>query len=248
MNHLVTKPWRALNWPNRISLMRLLLVAPFIVLVLNQNHPEWEWARRAALGIFVVMALSDFLDGMLARRMNLKTRLGAILDPLADKVLIICSAVLLSLPDSAVYDRGAEFPLPNWVVVAIVGKDLYVIAGFIVIYLVTDRFRVRPTIAGKACTFGQLVMVVAVLAAPDLNRLAGGAGTWVAIGCFWIVAALVVLAVVSYTRLGLSFVAEGQKPLDEHPSPAAKGGHANELDRRNPPGPTPGQDDRPGGR
>src|ERR1035437_4528000 len=215
MNLAVTKPWRTLNWPNRISLMRLLLVAPFIVLVMNQNRAGWEWARWAALGIFVVMAFSDFLDGMLARRLHQKTRLGAILDPLADKVLIICSAVLLSLPDSAVYDHGVELGLPNWVVVAIVGKDLYVIAGFVVIYLVTDRFRVRPTIAGKACTFGQLVTVVAVLAAPDLNRLAGGVGTWTAVGCWWIATALVVLAIISYTRMRLSFVAEGQKPLDE---------------------------------
>lgn len=206
------KPWRTLNWPNRISLMRLLLVAPFVVLVMNQNQPGWEWARQAAMGLFLVTAVSDFLDGMLARRLNLRTRLGAILDPLADKVLIVCSAVLLSLPNSAV----PEARLPNWLVVAIVGKDLYVVIGFLVVYLVTNRFRVRPTIFGKVSTFGQLAMVLATLASPDLNRLAAPLGAVVATACNWTVAVLVVLAVISYTRLGLSFVAEGQQPLDEH--------------------------------
>jgi cardiolipin synthase len=196
-----------LNWPNRISLMRLLLVGPFIVLVMNQNDPAWRWARHVAMAIFLVTAVSDYLDGMLARRLNQRTRLGAILDPLADKVLIICSAVMLALPESAVRD-GVR--LPGWVVVAIV----------------TDRFRVQPTVFGKATTVGQLAMVLAVLACPDLNRLGEGFGTTLVVACYWAVAVLVVLAIVSYTRLGLSFVAEGQQPLEEHSRPhdsASKG-------------------------
>jgi len=205
---MTSKPWKVLNWPNRISLLRLLLVGPFIVLLMHASPDGWPWARHAALGIFVVMAVSDFVDGMLARRLNLRTRLGAILDPLADKVLIICSVVVLSIRESA--------NMPDWVVVAVVGKDLYVIIGFIVIYLVTDKFRVRPTLAGKLCTLGQLVMVVAVLAAPDLDRLGGAVGSWFVKICYWGVAGLVGLAVVSYTRLGLIFVAEGQQPLDDH--------------------------------
>jgi cardiolipin synthase (CMP-forming) len=242
----VLRPWRALNWPNRISLLRLLLVGPFILLLLNQNDPQCHWARHAALAIFAVMAVSDFLDGTMARRMNICTRLGAILDPLADKVLIICSVVLLAISESAV----PGMLLPNWVVVAVVGKDLYVIVGFLVVYLVTDRFRVRPTPSGKICTLGQLVMVLAVLAGPDLNNLAAGAGTWLVGICCWAVAALAVLAVVSYTRQGLVFISEGQKPLDGHnpPGAATKVMCVNESDRRNPPGTQGRQDDRPGGR
>jgi cardiolipin synthase len=205
------RPWKSLSWPNRISILRLLLVAPFVVLVMNQNRAHWEAARYAALAIFVAMAVSDLVDGTLARRMNAKTRLGAILDPLADKVLIICSAVLLSLPNSAV--PGAQ--LPDWVVVAIVGKELWMIVGFLVIYLVTDRFRIRPTAVGKACTVAQLVMFGFVLLAPDFNRLRDGLGTALATALSWTVAGICVLAVVSYTRLGLGFIAEGAKPLDE---------------------------------
>lgn len=204
------KCWKSLNWPNRISLLRLLLVGPFVVLLLNQG--DWPWARHAALGIFLVMAVSDMLDGLLARRLNARTRLGAILDPLADKTLIIWAVVLLST-------RGVGaggLLLPNWVVVAVVGKDLWVIAGTIVVYLVTDRLRVQPTLAGKACTFGQLILVGYALLAPDLDRLAEGLGRRGVLAASWAVAALSVLAIISYTRLGLAFTLAEGKPLEDN--------------------------------
>ncbi len=211
MNVTDVKPWGSLSWPNRISLLRLLLVGPLMVLLMNQ-HRYGPPARYAALAIFIVTSLSDYLDGVLARRLDARTRLGAILDPLADKTLIICSVVLLSLEESAVPDAR----IPNYVVVAIVGKDLWVMAGFLVIYLVTDRLRVQATRTGKACTFGQLFMVGFVLIAPDLNALMGGLGTWVAMAASWGAGGLSVFAVISYTRLGLSFVAEEEKPLEEN--------------------------------
>ena len=198
-------PPRALNWPNRISLARLLLVGPFAVLLINQQ--PWPWARHAALGIFVVMAVSDLVDGMLARRMGAMTRLGAILDPLADKVLVISSVVLLSM------DAGgaAGYRLPNWVTVAVVGKDLWVIAGTLVVYLVTDRLRVRPSMAGKASTLGQLLLVGYTLVAADVAEVSPRAARWGIIAGSWAVAALSVIAIISYTRLGLAFVlAEGK--------------------------------------
>lgn len=199
-----------LNWPNRISLLRLLMVAPFVVLIMDQK--SWPPGRYLALATFVLMAISDAADGLLARRLKLKTRLGAILDPLADKVMIICSAVLLSMPDSVV--PGA--PLPNWAVVAIVGKDLWVVTGFLVVYLVTDKFLVRPTVAGKLCTFGQILMVGCTLIAPDVNRCCTGLGTWIAYAWAWLVLVLCVAAAASYLLLGLRFIAAEQKPLDEN--------------------------------
>ena len=207
----VTRASAALSWPNRITLMRLLLVAPFVVLV--QQHHARPVFRHLALGIFLVMAVSDVLDGYLARRTGHTSRLGAILDPLADKTLIMCAAALLSLPHSAV----AGTRLPHWVVVLIVGKDLWVIVGFVVVFLLTGRVRVMPTRAGKLCTAGQLAMVTAVLISPDINRLALsagtalGAGTALARGLWWATGALSIAAVVSYTRLGLGFVAEADR-------------------------------------
>jgi len=206
------KPWGYLSWPNRISMLRLLLIAPFVVLLLNQQR--WPAARYAAIGLFVTMAVSDFIDGVMARRLDARSRLGAILDPLADKLLIICAVVLLSLPKTAIH----QAKLSNWVVVAIVGKDLWVIIGFLVIYLVTDRFCVKPTLAGKACTVGQLLMVGFILIAPDLNRLTAAAnvGTWTAAALSWAVAGMCVLAMISYTKVGLGFIAEKEKPLEQN--------------------------------
>jgi cardiolipin synthase (CMP-forming) len=221
------KPWKSLNWPNRISLLRLLLVAPYFILILNQDDRNWwpamtqfapDFARRSALVIFIVMAISDALDGFLARRMHARTRLGAILDPMADKVMIICSVVLLSQPYSCV----REAPLPNWVVVLVVAKDLWVTLGFLVVYLVTDRFRVRPTLAGKLCTAVQCLMVGFTLLAPELNSLAPhlglpfALGSWVAMSLGWATAAACVAAAISYTVLGLAFIATEQKPMEDH--------------------------------
>lgn len=205
----VVKPWKHLNWPNRISIIRLLMVAPFVILLVNQH--DWPYARYAAMAIFAGMAMSDFLDGILARRLNARTRLGAILDPLADKVLIICSAVLLALPETS--PDGLR--LPSWTVVFIVGKDLWVILGFLVVYLVTDRFIIHPAKAGKACTVGQVVMVMCFLAGPDLNRLADNLGSRIALGASWVVAGLCAIAVISYTRMGLAYILKEQKPLED---------------------------------
>ena len=186
------------------------MVAPFIMLLLNQDPHQWAWARLAAVVIFIMMAVSDVIDGVLARRLNAKTRLGAILDPLADKTLIISAVILLSRQDP----QGRSMPLSNWVMVAVVAKDLWVIVGFLVIYLVTDRLRVEPTRSGKICTFGQLVMVGLFLILPGLSRVIGNLAVYLATGLSWVVAGLCVLAGISYTRLGLSFIAREQKPLE----------------------------------
>lgn len=207
------KVWRMLNWPNRISLLRLLLIAPFLIVLLSHDELG-DWSRYWALAIFTVMAISDFVDGQLARRLNLRTRLGAVLDPLADKALIICSVVLLSIDSMAV----PGFAIPSWVVVAVVGKDVWVLLGFVVVYLVTDRFRVQPTWAGKAATFAQLVMVITVLLGPDIEAIRPGLGQQVVFVLFLLVTTVSILAVISYTRLGLGFVLQGQQPLHEHNS------------------------------
>ncbi len=196
------RPWAYLGWPNRLSLLRLLLVAPFVVLL--QNHQDQPIYRYLALGLFAFMAASDVVDGFLARRLNCKSRLGAILDPLADKTLIVCAVVLLSMPGSAVKDAT----LPGWVVVMIVGKDLWVIAGFLIIFLLTGSVHVLPSWPGKICTVGQVAMVTAVLISPELNLLGLSVGTHLARVLWYAVAGFCALSVVSYTRIGLTFVAE----------------------------------------
>lgn len=212
----ITKPWAYLSWPNRISLLRLLLVAPFVVLMGHQQSRALY--RYLALGIFVFMALSDLADGFLARQLGRTTRLGGILDALADKALITCAAILLSLDHSHVL--GAR--LPDWVVVLIVGKDLWVVVGFLVVFLLTGKVKVSPTLPGKMVTCGQLIMVTAVLVSPELNASGLPVGTWLARVFWWGVAGLCLLAVVTYTRLGLALVAAAdQDQVDQRSGRAA---------------------------
>ncbi len=126
-------------------------------------------------------------------------------------MLIVCSVVLLSMKAYA----PPEFTLPNWVVVAVVGKDLWVVFGTIVVYFVTDRLRVQPTVPGKIATLVQIATVITVLLTPDIKRLLPGWEYGAAMTMLVLAAASSAAAVVSYTRLGLSFIAKEQKPLDE---------------------------------
>ncbi len=157
-----------LTWPNRITILRILMIGPFVVALLNVQEPGYEdLARWAALGIFVLMALSDGLDGYLARKWHEESAVGRFLDPLADKILIFVSMIILALEHSHV--PGAR--LPSWVVVAAIGKDLIVILGFCVVYFTTTRIYIAPRPVGKWCTTSQLVLIIATLLAPDLPAM-----------------------------------------------------------------------------
>jgi cardiolipin synthase len=205
--------WSYLNWANRITLFRFMLIAPFVVLLRHQQDNDSY--RRLALVIFVIMGVSDFVDGFLARRFKLKTELGAILDPLADKIMIICAAVLLAADQSSV--TGAR--LPDWVVIAIVGKDLWVIVGFVVVFLIIGRVHVEPTITGKLTTAAQLLMVCCILINPELDQaglklgLPAGLplGFWATRVLWWLVTMMCVLAALHYTYAGIGVVAENEK-------------------------------------
>ena len=151
------RPWAYLSWPNRLSLLRLLLVGPFVVLM--QNHQRHPALRYAALGIFVLMAVSDFLDGFLARRMHGSSRLGSILDPLADKVLV--ASALISF-----VALGYVSPLP---VMLIIGRE-FLITG--VRLLVAYRgVVIMPSLWAKVKTFAQMTVVGVVLAYINLQSI-----------------------------------------------------------------------------
>ena len=190
----------ALTWPNRITLSRIILIAPFVVCVLSIQDPQWSrLARRGALAILIVMALSDVLDGFLARRLRQETPLGRFLDPLADKLLTVCSVVLLARQNTSV--PGCI--LPSIVVVAAIGKDLLVVVGFCIIYIITSRAFISPRRPGKLCTCAQLAMVFAVLLYPDLPAFLARLPDI----CWWIATGLAGVSAVDYFRFGQRFVA-----------------------------------------
>ncbi len=200
----------ALNWPNRITIIRILLIGPFVIALLHLREPGWgEFARRSALVLFFLMAVSDGLDGWLARRLRQESMAGRILDPVADKLLILFSMLLLAAESTAV--PGARIP-PAVAVIAI-GKDIIVTVGFCVVYLTTSRLYIEPRRSGKWCTAAQLAMILAVLLAPDLPRPLGAAPR-----VLWYAAtALALAAIVQYYLAGVRFI-------DAHePRPAERG-------------------------
>jgi CDP-diacylglycerol--glycerol-3-phosphate 3-phosphatidyltransferase len=193
-----------MSWPNRITLTRILLIVPFIVAMLRVNDPQYHgWARYTALGLFVAMALSDVLDGYLARRNHDITSLGKFLDPLADKLLIICACLLLTWQKTAV--PGVK--LPDIVVVFILGKDIYITLGFVVIYMVTGNMHIMPAMIGKLSTTLQLAMVFAILIFPDVADAWPGFIYFVKF-LWWSVIVVAMLAVIIYTRNGTRYLNE----------------------------------------
>ena len=188
-----------LNWPNRITIARILLVAPLVICLLNINI-GWSGWRHLALGLFTVMALSDALDGFLARRLKEETPLGRFLDPVADKLLITSAIVLLAVEATAV----PGFKLPSWVPVIAVGKEVLTLIGFGLVYVVTGEFFVRPRVFGKACSLVQLLMIAFCLLAPDLPPILQR--PWGAL--YWLASGLAIVAVVDYLRIGNRFAAE----------------------------------------
>ena len=153
-----------LSWANRITILRILLIAPFVICMLQINDAELsEYIRHlirySAVAIFFLMAISDCIDGYLARKNGNATRLGAFLDPTADKLLITSACLLLASRHAGV----TGFILPPTVVVLIIGKDVLIFLGFLIVYFLTDRVRVVPAFAGKASTALQLSMVAAIL-------------------------------------------------------------------------------------
>ena len=136
----------ALNIPNFLTVVRILLVPIFVDLVIY-GYPFW------ALLVFLGAGLTDALDGMIARVLDQRTTLGRYLDPLADKLLLVASFVVLSVVGV----------IPIWVTIVVVSRDVIISIGTLVVHLLRERVNIMPTLMGKATTVAQLVYVVAVL-------------------------------------------------------------------------------------
>ncbi len=119
--------------------------------------PDSQWIRLTALGVFVVATLTDALDGFVARAYNQKTRLGAVLDPLADKLLINLAFVFLAV------NQEFRFSVPPWFPVVVLFRDAVIVMGAYVINEYFGPVRVRPRILGKMTTAIQMAYIISVL-------------------------------------------------------------------------------------
>jgi cardiolipin synthase len=136
-----------LNLPNIITLSRLLLVPLAIWLILAGAY----WA---AFWTFVFAGVSDAVDGFVAKRFDMRTQIGALLDPLADKALLVSVYVTL----------GIAGQLPAWLVILVVFRDLMIVGGFLLVQLLVQKMRWEPLMISKLNTALQIVLVAVTLA------------------------------------------------------------------------------------
>ncbi len=174
-----------MNIANKITILRILLVPLFIAFTL---YSRWE----AALVIFVIAAVSDGIDGYIARAAKQKTELGKILDPIADKLLILSAFICLSV----VKGVPPELKLPPYVPIVIISRDAIIVLGALVIYLIKGSLEIRPTLISKVTTFFQMLTVVSVLLKLALSPV------------LWNIA--IVLTILS----GIEYVMKGNKVLN----------------------------------
>ena len=179
----------AISWPNRITLVRIAFIPAFVVMVMKVNADADAAWRYAAMGLFFVMALSDVVDGLLARLWAQKTVLGRYLDPLADKMLLTTACVLLAC------SLWPSPRLPQWLPVLVISREILIIAGSLVLFLINGRIKAEPTRVGKATTAAMMATVTATL----LNNLFP---LWFLTITWWAAGLLTVASGVQYTWLG----------------------------------------------
>ena len=162
---------RIVTVPNLLTLVRLVLVPVFVSALYYQR---FGWA----LFVFVVAGVTDGLDGLLARRFNQGSQLGQILDPIADKLLLVTSFVTLSMhsimePSALVQPHPRHLPVPFWVTAAVISRDIFIVVGAAAINIVTGFRGFRPSWLGKANTVVQITAVVLILVAASFPPLRG---------------------------------------------------------------------------
>ena len=145
-----------MNIANKISTFRILTVPFFIASIIYYNSSR-EYLRFIALFIFVLGVISDAIDGYIARKSKLQSKAGLVLDPLGDKLLLMSGFICLSFLD----DFTITFPL--WVTFIVISRDIIIILGAIVIYIVKQNIEIFPTRWGKLSTAFQMCAVIAVL-------------------------------------------------------------------------------------
>ncbi|MGH8023254.1 MAG: CDP-alcohol phosphatidyltransferase family protein [Limisphaerales bacterium] len=186
---------------NNITVLRILLIPFFVTETIYYVRTGNEIHRLAALLLFGVTAASDGVDGYIARRYHQISELGKILDPLADKLLLVSGIVLLSF-DNAPYFRQ----IPLWLTATIIGRDVLLAIGALVVRSVVGNLTVRPRISGKIATVFQMLLIIWIL----LHWDSGFHGRLLQA---WIVGAGV------FTGFsGLRYVGDAMKQLSVHPS------------------------------
>src|SRR6266478_641516 len=141
---------RIVTVPNMLTVFRMVLIPVFVSLLFYQRF-------ILALCVFVLAGVTDGLDGLLARRLDQRSQLGTILDPIADKLMLVTSFVVLSMRSIFPAPVPSHLPVPFWVTVAVISRDVFIIVGAAAINIMTGFRGFRPSWLGKLNTTVQIV-------------------------------------------------------------------------------------------
>jgi len=182
---------RIINIPNLLSISRILLIPIFLYMILNRNN-------IGALIVFFIAASTDMLDGIAARLLNQKTKLGALLDPAGDKALMLAVYTILSISSIDLLNT-----IPSWLTIAVISRDLYIVTGTFTLFKLIGQKAFPPTSLGKYCTILQMGVLLFVLL---FNALASKPGFLI-----WLYLLTLILTILSglhYTYIGITWFKE----------------------------------------
>ncbi|MEJ2586767.1 MAG: CDP-diacylglycerol--glycerol-3-phosphate 3-phosphatidyltransferase [Deltaproteobacteria bacterium] len=172
--------------PNLITTLRIILVPIFVIYLMNDE-------LLSALTVFILAGVSDGVDGLVARIFNQKSRLGAYLDPMADKILLVAAFIILAV---------RQF-IPGWLTVIVITRDVLILLGVVFLFLHNDEIRIQPSILSKINTCFQLGTVFVVLAKANLTVLSH-LTPWI----YWLTAILTIASGLAYIRAWFQMVSE----------------------------------------
>ncbi len=173
--------------PNLISTLRIILVPIFIIYLINERF-------LAALAVFIVAGLSDGADGLVARLLNQKSRLGSYLDPLADKFLLIAAFIVLAVRNF----------IPPWLTVIVITRDILILLGVLILFLNKQDFKIKPSVLSKITTCLQLATVFLVLAKSHFHLFSGFIPA-----IYWVTGLLTIASGLHYMRSWFQMMGEG---------------------------------------
>jgi CDP-diacylglycerol--glycerol-3-phosphate 3-phosphatidyltransferase len=161
---------------NKITIARIFMIPLFVMMAIYygrsvQSGEPQEWQRWCTVALFLIAAASDGVDGYIARRYNQRSRLGVILDPIADKGLLLAAIITLSV-------SNWRFELPVWFPVLVIARDVIVVTGAVALHMLNGSVRVKPSWPGKIATVLQMVAIGCIMLQLDLFRTNLSVGAW----------------------------------------------------------------------
>lgn len=149
-----------------LTVFRMVLIPVFVTLLFYQRF-------IFALAVFVVAGLTDGLDGLLARRFQQQSQLGTVLDPIADKLMMVTAFIVLSMRSIFPQPVPSHLPIPFWVTIAVISRDVFIVVGAAAINIMTGFRGFRPSWLGKANTTVQIVAIAIIMFAASVPYYTG---------------------------------------------------------------------------